>query len=263
MKTLFKTLVTCAIFATSLSALATETTWDFRTSGQRYGSGNSFGNTMTKSAADITVNMTAWADTRRLQNGSQLIQNAKIASNSNGLLNYNRSNNDAHTIDSWCGGCHFDFILLSFSEAVNLASISLGWSDFNTERVSVGAFSVDASAPTLVDKTWGQVAGDLAAKTVVEVSNARRASSTNLVTAATGLTQYSQYWLIGAYHSAFRNLGHNIQSAFKIAGITTHVVPTTPNDPDGTTPGTPVNSPATIALFGLGLMVLWSRRSQS
>ena len=259
MKTILKTLLTSALLVSSASAFATQTTWDFRTGHEYNGTGEYFGNEISKSVSGTTVVATAWSDTDEVA-GDDKIESARVSSNNYGLLNYNQKSGDYHAIDSYCGGCDSDFILLSFSQAVNLASISLGWSNFTNGYISIGAFAANASAPVLAGKTWVGVASELVTKTVLEVSNAGSASPSNLITAATGISGFSKYWLVGSYTNAFDTIARHLESSFKLAGITTHVAPNNP--PDENTSTTPANAPGTLALLGMGLIALWRRQAK-
>ena len=275
MKTKMKMLVTSALLLTSLSTFAAETTWNFRNTNQISGS------QLSGSVDGINLSITAWADSS-LNNDN--VTSSTIATANRGLLNYSGRtdrNGYEHTVGNRNNTNRSygfsDFILFSFSEAVNLSNVLIGWSYRTTGYVSVAAYKGEIINPGAsingANKSWQDIAtNDIAAKTIVEISNANRANNnlvsnisslTGAVSGAVGLQGvFSKHWLVGAYNNAFDSVSRNLLSSFKLAGITTHVAPTQPNTPDGTPPSTPANAPGTLALLGLGLIALWRRQAQ-
>ncbi|MCW8093031.1 exosortase-dependent surface protein XDP1 [Alteromonas sp. ASW11-130] len=224
-------------------AIAEDTTWNFSTTGDtHYGSGNYDGNTITQNKTDNSVIVTAWSDTREADN-PDTVQNATVASNSHGLLNYNRNSGDSHAID---GFNDTDMLLFTFDEAVSLTNINLGWAydngNYGYADISILAFN---TLPTLAGQTWEQVK-DVSAS-IINLGNVGVGGH-----ALTGVATEAKYWLIGAYNSVFGSADGAIggNDKFKILALTTHA-----SEPTGEVP-----TPATGALLAVLLAVIMYRR---
>lgn len=100
-----------------------------------------------------------------------------------------------HAIDNQYGT---DMLLLSFSQAVDLTSIGLGWTGSDKD-FSILAWT-GTGAPTLTGKT---VTGTASTSTLLSsgwtlVSNYGNSSTANVTT-----DLYSSYWLVSAYNTSF------------------------------------------------------------
>ncbi|NMH58893.1 exosortase-dependent surface protein XDP1 [Alteromonas ponticola] len=234
------------------NAFADDTTWNFRTSGQSYGSGNYHGNNISQTQGGLSVSVTAWADTG-FNWGSYTftdkVETATVASNSNGLLNYNRAytyGHDGHAVDN---ETRTDMLLFSFSEAVSLTSLDLGWtrdgSSHDHADLSIAAFS---ELPTFSGNSWNDIVSDS-----LNVYSGSFGNVTKGGYSLTGIAAEAKYWLIGAYNSVFGladGAGTSHIDQFKIAALTTHS-----REPDGDVP-----TPATGVLMALVLAAFAYRR---
>lgn len=168
---------------------------------------------------------------------------------------YNKDYDDHHAIDNLAsdfGEVDYDMVLLSFSEAVTLTGATFSWliDDASTQQVSVAGFSsiVDASSWSTVASTMSQP--DLMGSFQIEECDDVYESAFTSVSGA------AQYWLVGAYNSAFGYIDNLHNDAFKLASIGFNKE-TDPGDP-GTEP---VNAPGTFALLALsGAFAAWRRR---
>ena len=240
----------------SFASLASDTTsWNFTTYSTQFGSGYSYGNELNFSSADNDLTVTAWADTRDNSN-PDTIQTALAAHNSHGLLNYNRDEGSSqHYVDNY--GEETDMLLFTFDELVSITGLDIGWYS-NDSDISIAAFdsSNSASAPSLVGKTWAQVAEDAIFKTSINNAVVNGTSFASL-TAEQGIE--SKYWIIGAYNSSFGTGSDNWSDKLKIAGITT--VAGVGPDPK---PPTDVAEPSSLAvLASFGLFAAWRRRKSA
>jgi hypothetical protein len=184
-----------------------------------------------------------------------------------GVINNNESNNH-HTIDNiidyttqdgWQtaeGFRNFDYVLLSFDKAVSLNTVSLGWHAGSDQQLSVASLADDNLA---IDSWSTMVKQD-------SLDNAIAASFNIMGDQLNGLanlgdtfnTEFSTYWLVGAYNKVFGDIGgkqHN--DAFKLAGINFDVQQT-----NSVNPPAEVSEPGALALMSLGLGVLLYRRKR-
>ena len=145
----------------------------------------------------------------------------------------------------------FDFILFSFDQDVVLNGASFGWADEKYEsQVSVAALS-DISILSSGTANWANV-----------VENALSAGSFNITycdpgfTSAFNFSSSAKYWLVGAYNSAFGDIGGSMYNdAFKLAsvGFTT-------NGSESPPPSTEVSEPTALGLLMAGgLFIGWRK----
>ncbi len=132
------------------------------------------------------------------------------------------ANTPNHAIDSQSGD--FDMLLFTFSEAVSLNSVDLGWildGNLNRSDVSILAGTSNTFSSPL-NKTWQSLVGNgwqSAGNYNNLGSNSASVNSGNIS---------SKYWLIGAYNSAVGTPIANNDSdyeAFKLQAISVSKVP--------------------------------------
>lgn len=158
-----------------------------------------------------------------------------------------------------------EMVLLSFSKAINLTSLAIGWAGGGDADFTVMAFNVNgaAGAPTLAGKTWGSLGSGW---TVIGDYQNSTASATKTVGGVTSFVNdktfansyYSSYWLIGAYNplvgAGVTTPGFTADTTpdyFKLASVAGTVCTATSGN-CGTTSKVP--EPGSLALLGLGVM---------
>ena len=233
------------------TAGAAPITWDL-TSGGCSTSGSSDGNTRTCSGnqgGSPTVTASAWANTGGASN--TLIQNALLESFSGGLGVRNRdrasgqgdtgeTSSPEHSMDN---DGRYDSLQFAFSSAVQLTGVEVGWWDEDSD-ITVLAYT-GAGTPTLANNTYGSLLG--AGWTLIgHYANVDDGWET-----INGGGVSSKYWLFGAYNplipGADFSTGNDYVKIESLKG----------NGPQGQNL---VPEPATMALFGAGLLGLAARR---
>ena len=214
---------------------------------------------------DVNVSVSGWADSERLAVGDSGDYDRVIGANLQYVDSYGwavrnswEDTGSHQTIDSYSvdGYKDYDFILLSFSEEVQLDSLNFGWASFGkgSQEVSVSALSDNGfNKLTSANSTWSNIISD-----AVSSSFSIQRLSDNRGISTLDFTSSAKYWLVGAYNTIFGTVangsGHN--DAFKIAGL--EFSNTTVNTPP---PNTQVSEPGALALMSLGLgLVLYRRK---
>lgn len=198
-----------------------------------YQYGNDLSNEMTVQATAWT-NRSSWGDTRITQD--------LISDWGNSGLGVEYANTPDHAIDNAKG--KFDAVLLSFSEAVTLESITAGWVRDNSSWRSdasvlafTGNLNGESIGSTIQDKQWGDL---VAADGGWSSAGNYRLSESGVVNS----DAVSQYWLVGAFNPSFGgsqpgNYGYT-EDFFKLKSVTASV--------------NPVPLPGSMLLFGAGLL---------
>lgn len=139
-----------------------------------------------------------------------------------------------------------EMLLLSFSQAVKLTGVRIGWSQTDSD-MTILAYT-GSGTPTLAGTTWGS----LGAGWTLIGNYGNVASSTTVDTAINAGNVTSSYWLVGAYNSlaggAVSANGQSINAGddyVKIYAVSGDAAP----PPPGRVP-----EPGSLALMGIGLL---------
>jgi hypothetical protein len=228
------------------------------------------GNTINMMIDGISLEVSGWSDTRGQSYTStpETVEQAELVYYGSrkygaqlGMINQDEGDDTPnHSIDSYdyngCWGDDIDMVLLSFSEAVSLEGITIGWAreDYGTydstrkSDITAVAYTGDVNAgPNIANRSWSDIASD-SAWTFVE--NLMDATQNSYHTVDNNGNVLSNFWLVGAYNPVFSNTNYSTNNdGFKLAGITTSAA----SNP----PATPVPEPSALLLMlaSLGLLV--------
>ncbi|MGQ5523286.1 exosortase-dependent surface protein XDP1 [Chitinimonas sp. PSY-7] len=229
----------CATLLLTAPAFAA-TTWTLGptpTSGMTVaGYANTGGTNNSTNAANNGALQTIQSATTTWYSGGGIgIKNAD-ACTSGSYCDLNEGVNPEHAIDNQQ---RYDMVLLSFTSAVMLTGVKLGWFS-NDSDITVMAYT-GAGIPTLVGKKYTELAGWASIGNYSDVGTA----STAAINAGKVV---SSYWLIGAYNPLANpngsvTGGSNSYDYIKIASVTSDK----PNI-------TKVAEPGSLALVGLALL---------
>ncbi|MBD3587355.1 hypothetical protein HHX48_16585 [Salinimonas sp. HHU 13199] len=230
----------CSVTFVPSQVMAADTIWNFNPYKSELSYDNQgFGNQITTTQNNQTLNITAWSGTDTGE-----IEASKIGANEWGLLNSNKiqkgRNKDSHYIDN---AYSTDMLLFSFDDSVSVSGLSLGYTQ-NDHDLSIAAFH---SIPLLTGNTWANVASQaIFTKSFsnTEFSNSNTLSFSSVATEA-------KYWLIGAYNANFGGDSAWTQHRdyMKLVSLTTHYAPSAN-----------VPAPASAFLFALLGLVALKRR---
>lgn len=239
--------VSLLLGAFATSAETTET-WNFNTGQTAYGSStlaltSSEGNSATVSgwsSAESTATSTVTHANRLTLDSTWGAQ----------LWNETDSGSPSHAIDNVDG---FDFLLLEFTNPVNLISLTNSWVE-GYSWVSVGAFESNPFAGAN-DVTWQQVANSAIQTASYEdtgVNTAFNFANNSAIAGAGIVDTYATTWMIGTYNYLFNGSNDYTGDHIKLASIITRT--------EASEPSVSVPAPTTLSLFALALLGLCYRR---
>lgn len=246
-------------------------TWEFNNSSSNnsqldYSTADYYGdgNTINMVIDGISLEVSGWSDTqgRSYTSTPETVEQAELVyygSGNLGMINQDEGDDDPnHSIDSYdyngCWGDDIDMVLLSFSEAVSLDGITIGWareeytySVHPQSDITAVAYTGDVNAgPNIANRSWAEIASDSAWTFVDNLMDAKHNAYHTVDNSGNIL---SNFWLVGAYNPIFSNTNYTTNNdGFKLAGITT-----TSSNP----PPAPVPEPSAllIMLASLGLVI--------
>ena len=217
-------------------------------------------NTGSVTIGGVTVTATGWANTGSGSPvGSQLLEQQTLSLYGGGFgitnkdacgtspCDVSEGNTPEHAIDN---NERYEMVLLSFSQAVKLQSVKMGWTS-NDSDISVMAYNGPGTgSSSLSGNTWAGVAS--AWTSIGNYSDVGTASK-----AVNGGGVSSSYWLIGAYNPLANPGGGSVTvpssgnyfDYVKLASVTT--------SPGGSAP-----LPGTLLLLGTGLLGMLSMRKR-
>lgn len=275
---MLRTLAIIAAITASANATATSTSidWDLQSSNITTdgtwvaGSNSSTWNdaeSIALTSDGVEVVVTGWSDSEGDTSASnnkeyydQIVEQGDLYywgdSNGWGVVNGDENSNSVpdHSIDNYSSSLMYsdqDMVLLSFSEAVSLEGISVGWySDGQNNILDVGAVAIssqDVANMSNGTSTWDDIYSE------VDMSTISKQGSSNYY-ALDSDAGSSTFWLVGLYNE-MENCDYD---AFKLMGVTAKT-----SNGGGGTPPVDVPEPSSIAIFALGLAFIVRQKKLS
>lgn len=245
---MYKCIIGVSILLCSFVASAETTeTWNFTTGQTAYGSSTL---ALTSSEGN-SATVSGWSSAQSTATSTVTHANRLTLDSTWGAQLWNNSDggSPSHAIDNTNG---FDFLLLEFTNPVNLISLTNSWVE-GYSWVSVGAFEQNPFAGGSVN--WQQVANSAiqtASYQDTGVNTAFNFANNNAI-AGTGIANtFATTWLVGTYNYLFNGSNHYTGDNIKLASIITRTA--------ATDSSVSVPAPATFSLFAVALLGLLYRR---
>ncbi len=227
-----------------------EVTWNFSAGANGLSSGTSISDSYNFTYGGVTANVSGWANTGSSGDGGYTRLAQEEVKTWSGLgVDRPGEGSPEHAVDN---SGPDEFILFSFSEAISLNKVSLGWANTDSD-ITVLAYT-SAGTPDLTGNTYEYQ--DVAGGSSVGLANdgwqfVGHYSNvyTNPGSEATvnGQGYSSAYWLVGALNTKVDSINWSNHNDFvKITALSGDTAP----------PPTQVPEPLTLGLFGLGLLLL-------
>ncbi|MCB1954608.1 MAG: PEP-CTERM sorting domain-containing protein [Rhodocyclaceae bacterium] len=254
MKTVLTGLLFAAAFGVSAPALATFSQATYKSSYCGGGSSDpscptfKFGQSGASSAG-VSVSTGAYYNT----NGSTTLNTTSLNYYSGSGYGAGSGTNPLHAVDN--SGGTYEWVMLSFDQAVSLDKITLGWISGDADITILASSSKNTTSLSgwthVQNLYYGSAGPDGSAPDFTTDSYGRKVASVD-----TELC--SSYWLIGALNPAYHTgrssyIGNDY---FKLYSVAACANCTTPPPP----PNTGVPEPASLALAGLGLFGIYGAR---
>ena len=236
------TVVGALLTAQSAFASTTVSTFDFTDTDNFSNRTSGYGNVYEISEGSLDLDIKAFADS----GNNSTVEDAKVSSNSHGLLVYNRDRHDGHYIDN---GNQRDMLFFDFNKSVALTQLNIGYASNDSDMVVIGFNTLPSYGSS---STWSSIASSITAGTHAIFE---------LLDGGTGWQSFngggfeSQYWLVGAYNQYFGTSRYEgATDKIKLAGIMTS------HDDSSTTPPVEANAPTSFGLMAVALVFMWNRR---